>query len=317
MQGRTIRGLQSRGHFRLASKLADCCSSAMFAVNTEGRIVVCEQRCRSRICFRCAKIRAKSLMARIHSLTTKHVDSPAFLTLTVRSTDAPLKEQLLFLTQAFRKLRRSEDWKAHVQGGIFVIEVTWSATRRQWHPHIHAVIDLKYWDQRQALTCWERAVGDHAGFHVKRIPSRLALARYVSSYVAKGSSVAMLPSHRLGEWAEETHGLRLAQTFGSLHGIKAVKEQERAKIDRLLFRVEEVAELAYQGHRGCNALLRMFLHDRPIVTEAAIQPLLPKELKTCQPIESERPPPRIFDGWYISGTDQPAGRPVTSRPAGC
>ena len=314
VQCRTLQGLTAARCWRLRSKLADCCSTALFGVNEAGNVVVCERRCRSRICYRCARIRAKELMQRIHHLTATAIDSPAFLTLTIRSSDAPLKQQIQRLTQAFRLMRRSSEWKEHVRGGIFVIEVTWSPSRRQWHPHIHAVIDLRYWKQANALAVWERCVGDQAGFHVKRIPSKIALARYLASYVAKGSSVAALPTHRLAEWAEETHGLRLAQTFGSLHGVKAEVKQARAKIVRILFKAEDVAEMASQGHRGCSAIMRMFTHDRANVTEAALQPLLPKELQTCRAIESERPPPTICDGLFISGTSQQVEKPVIFQP---
>ena len=154
-------------------------------------------------------------------------DAPAFLTLTLRSTDQPLRDQLDRLTDCARRLRRRRAWRAHVSGGIQVVEVTWSKHGQRWHPHVHALIDTVYWPQQEIAAEWEAVTGDSRIVDIRRLSSRAEAANYIAKYASKGIDLAKLPSKQIAEAAHAMHGKRMAQTFGHLHG-EPTRSQDKA-----------------------------------------------------------------------------------------
>jgi hypothetical protein len=145
------------------------------------------------------------------------MDSRRFLTLTLRSTNAPLADQLDRLIDCFRRLRRLNLWKTHVAGGVWAIEVTWSAERGQWHPHLHAIIDGTYLPWAALRDAWSAITGDSSIVDIRRCDDARDAARYISSYIGKLADVASLPEARVVEYAAALHRRRLSGTFGRSH----------------------------------------------------------------------------------------------------
>jgi len=210
---------------KVSRKLESCCRGAAVVRSEDGDdIAVHEMRCKHRMCPRCGRDRARSLISKIRQ-AVETMDSPGRIDLTVRSTDAPLRDQIKHLTQSFARLRRSPGWKEHVRGGIHTIEITWNEQREQWHPHIHAVVDLDFWRHDELRRAWKQASGDSSIVWIQRIKSPQQAAQYVAGYVAKSSDVKALPDAQLPEYAVSIRGLRFVQTFGSLHGTKITPER--------------------------------------------------------------------------------------------
>ncbi len=208
----------------IARKLATCCVHPLIiSIDSGAGFFLAEQRCKSRVCPRCSRIRANRLAGRITDLVRK-MDAPRFLTLTMRSTDGPLADQVKTIRRRFATLRRRPAWTRNVVQGIYTVEITHNAHTRLWHPHLHAIIDGQYWPHRELLRQWEAIVGDQAGVHIRAVHGISKLARYLASYVAKSCDLSKLNPTHLAEWAVETHGLRLAQTFGRLHAHKPQSE---------------------------------------------------------------------------------------------
>lgn len=216
----------SNGHAcAVGRKLAACCSTPLIISIDQGAgYFLAEQRCKSRVCPRCSRIRATRLAGRIADLV-RRMDSPRFLTLTARSTDAPLADQVKAIRRSFATLRRRPAWKRNVSQGVYTVEITHNAKTGLWHPHLHAIIDGNYWPHRDLLDEWEAVVKDQAGVDIRAVHGITKLARYLASYVAKSCDLGRLGPDELAEWAVETHGLRLAQTFGRLHGHKPQTEE--------------------------------------------------------------------------------------------
>lgn len=209
-----------------------------------------ESRCRSRVCPRCSKMRARTLSARIAGIIHR-MDDPRFLTLTIRSNDQPLAHQIKHLRRRFGAMRRTSSWRKNVAGGVYTIEVTWNHEAAQWHPHLHCIIDGVYWPQAEILELWQSAVKDTAGADIRAVHGIRKLANYLACYVSKSCDLSELDGPRLAEWAIETHGLRLAQTFGSLQLCKPAQEDAEPLPTRM---VElNVDNLAYQASAGVEA----------------------------------------------------------------
>lgn len=201
---------------KLANQIAACCRHPWSLVSGDGaRVAVSLGRCNQRVCPLCRKHRAEQAEARVHA-HLRDIDSARLLTLTVRSTAAPLQQQITDLYAAFRRLRRREAWKKHVLGGVAVLEVTWSQKLQMWHPHLHCVIDGCFWDQRQIVREWEAVVGDHAGVDIRLVTSRAQIAKYVAKYVTKSATPADAPNRELVEWCHALRGTRTLLTFGSV-----------------------------------------------------------------------------------------------------
>lgn len=246
-----LRSSRASKGLAIANKLQLCCRNPLIITVDDGAAYyLAEARCRSRVCPRCSLIRARQLATRIAGLIHR-MDDPRFLTLTIRSSDRPLADQVKFLRRRFAAMRRTAEWQQHVVSGVYTIEITFSEQAQQWHPHLHAIIDGRFWSHRGILRLWEHLVKDHAGVDIRAVRGIRKLANYLACYVAKSCDLKSLTGPRLAEWAIETHGLRLAQTFGSLQRCKPQTDDPEPLPHRL---VEiDVNDIAY--HASCGIAL--------------------------------------------------------------
>lgn len=277
---RSLCSAESTLAVKIGNKLRNCCRRPqVIVVEDPQRYYLQEQRCKSRVCPRCAKIRARALALRIQDLIHQ-MDDPRFLTLTVRSTSCDLKKQIENLRRRFARLRRRPSWKHHVTQGVYTIEITWSAKRQQWHPHLHAIIDGAFWIQKDILQEWEWIVGDHAGVDIRAVHGVHKLANYLSTYVAKSCALSDLPSDRLAEWAVQTHALRLAQTFGGLQTSKPQTEPRDPVATRTV--PVDVDLMAMRAEHGDN------------VADQALRAL------EASPAPCDQFPPNVVGGWLLN-----------------
>ncbi len=248
----------------IAHKLSMCCEfPQIISMNDGERYYLTESRCRSRICPRCAKIRANMLAQRIAGLVT-HMNEPRFLTLTCRSNSKPLREQLKFLRRRFAALRKTPLWQNKVDGGVYTIEITYSTSRRQWHPHIHAIIDGSYFPHEYLLQLWSSILKDDGGVDIRQVYGTRKIANYLACYVSKSCDLHNFEPDQLCEWAIETHSLRLAQTFGSLHANKPANDRQMiAGYKKLDVDVNHIALKAEAGDEKCEEILRALSGRNP------------------------------------------------------
>lgn len=248
----------------IAEKLGKCCRDPqIISMNDGERYYLTESRCRSRLCPRCSKIRASLLAQRIAKLLC-YMDCPRFLTLTVRSNDQSLRCQLKHLRKKFACLRKSPAWRHYVAGGIYTIEITWNQSTQQWHPHIHAIIDGKYWPHHDLLEKWSQILHYDGGVDIRLVHGNRKIANYLACYVAKSCDLSQLPPDQLAEWAVETHALRLAQTFGFLHGTHPAQDRVSASTYRILpVNVNTIAKRAELGDKRCEEVLSALTGSHP------------------------------------------------------
>jgi len=106
-------------------------------------------------------------------------------TLTLRSSSAPLKTQIVNLWKAFTRLRNRKLWKESVRGCIAVLEVTYNEARSQWHPHIHCVLDASFIDQSALSRTWLQVTRTSKIVDIRSIRSFESVARYLTKYLLK------------------------------------------------------------------------------------------------------------------------------------
>lgn len=215
---------------KLATRIEECGKAAWLCQSDDGsKAKLAVFRCRSRLCPTCGAKRARRVAARA-TAACGQMDSRRFLTLTIKSNDAPLHEQFQRLTAAFKALRRSKFWKALCPGGIFTLQCTYNPQRDQYHPHIHAVITGDFIPQARLKEKWLKITGDSNNVDIRPVHSASEIASYIATYISKTNDPTDLPDHRIGDWALQIHGLRLFNTFGSLHNVKIDTREKEDKV---------------------------------------------------------------------------------------
>jgi hypothetical protein len=192
-----------------------CCQTGLISRDTDtGKVRLVLSRCKSRLCPFCSRARARHVADQLHGIITTFA-RPSHLTLTVRSVDRPLKDQLRFLRRSFAALRQRPEWRARVKGGVYAIELTRNSATGLWHPHLHVLIDNKYFPQRLLTRLWSDVLGDAGRVDIRQVASRAKACREVSKYVGQLPSIADWPDTAVLQYAEAVHGMRMLQGFGT------------------------------------------------------------------------------------------------------
>lgn len=230
-RGRIISALMdspSEDLCRAGARVRECCRTPLVLVNDAGDVDVALCHCRHRMCPTCSRLRARDAAHRVTALV-KSMNSPRFLTLTLKATEAPLSEQIDRLLSCFRQLRRLKAWTDHVCGGVATIECTFNATTGHWHPHLHVIADGTFFPQPKLKAAWLKVTEDSSIVDVRKVNDAVQAARYVASYMCKHGAVGSWPAERIREYAAGMFGRRMLQTFGRSHGVEV---DERPKPDR-------------------------------------------------------------------------------------
>lgn len=162
-----------------------------FICNHCGNCIDVPIHCSDKTCERCTQFRRWRIQERINwalqglpvntTLRWRHV------TLTVRNSP-DLKDRLDHLIRSFRKLRHRHLWKSTQTGGFYVIEITEGESG--WHPHLHIVSYGYFIPLRKLSYEWRKITKDSHRIHVTHIHQGHNIARYVSKYITKASTLS-------------------------------------------------------------------------------------------------------------------------------
>lgn len=184
----------------LADALEECRGGRAYREATCGTYLVRPRSCHVRLCPDCERSRSARFVARLDELVAA-MARPVFWTFTIPNV-APgaLVAGIDVLLEAFRGLRRRgmfaggacrerahpcthprrhraelmaecrcgacigcrECVHAPVAGGVYSIEVTWNPERRDWHPHLHALMDAPWIRWSELRDAWRAATCDAA-----------------------------------------------------------------------------------------------------------------------------------------------------------
>jgi hypothetical protein len=244
-----VASLNGVGEEDEAKRLSCCGSWFRYGVCPDGGHRTEPNPCNSMFCVNCSERRSEKWLKRILERCKTPGRKCWLLTLTVPNIPELSRDQLDRLSGHFKQLRRSKVWKRvklvkgkwrGVTGGVVSVECVYSVKRNDWHPHLHALIELPkdhpddWLDQLKAE--WLRVTGDayvlklvpvygrtKRGKKLFRTVNRAGLKEVVK-YVTKAASFSRSPE-RVGEFLQAFKHVRRVQTFGSFHG--ALKNVER------------------------------------------------------------------------------------------
>lgn len=139
--------------------------------------------CHDRFCVPCGRHRATIISENLARLLDN--SRYRFLTLTLRSSDAPLANQLDRLIKGFRRLRQRCFWKERVTGGAAFFEVNWNPDTQRWHPHLHVLLAGDFVPQPMLKAAWLDITGDSKIVDIREIKRRADVIWYCCKYSTK------------------------------------------------------------------------------------------------------------------------------------
>ncbi len=207
-------------------------------------------RCRDRLCPTCALVRNARGLERTQQIVQR-MNSPRFLTLTNPGDRKSLAESLSELFQRNAALRRLKVWKDHVQGGLFVCEVTVNRKTGRWHPHLHVLIDGKYFPRDLLVNAWHHQLGGGKVLDIRKPHSTSDVLHYLAKYLNAFQRNAEWSNEEIREYAESMHGTRLIATFGNCHNLKIdeAPEPEHAQPGEPLCRIDDIDAAIREGDK--------------------------------------------------------------------
>lgn len=202
---------------RRSYNLHKCNTYPKIWITDSGLPTVVWGQCRDRMCPRCSHYRAKRVSKRV-SDQVRGCDALRFITLTLAADGASLADRLDRIYDAFRQLRRRNDWKERVFGGVAVLEVTSNDETGNWNVHLHLIADGLFFDQAMLSNMWHDVTGDSYIVHIKAVYDRAGCGDYIAKYLTKPQNSGGPHMGRVRELAIGLSGRRLVMTWGSLHG---------------------------------------------------------------------------------------------------
>ena len=202
---------------RRIQRFEDCGRKAhIWHDETEDRLFVRSDTCKLRICPACRRRYQFAAIQRIRDLLAEmRPKTWQFITLTVRHTARPLREQTDFLKASFRRLRQRKLWKSSVLHGYAVLEVTFNKHRNEWHPHLHVLARVRFLDWRQLRKDWIGVTDGSSVIDCGYVRNEPSACDYVAKYLGKPPSLLDLPDiERVAEYYQAMQNTRFLMPFG-------------------------------------------------------------------------------------------------------
>lgn len=217
--------------------------------------------CRDRWCKPCARKRAH--VAR-RVLADAIRETPVRLvTLTVKHSPLPLAQQLDKLYRDFRILRRRAWWKERVRGGVAVLEVKRSKDGKQWHPHLHMLLDAGYLNERALSAEWHQVTGDSYIVDVRAPRPGRGPVNYVTKYVTKPCTDSFTHNaDLLQECIVAFQGRRTILPWGSMYHLKLSSIPDDNEYEPIA-PLHEIMTLSANGVRWAFELLQRLQKGKP------------------------------------------------------
>lgn len=288
-------GRTGQHHTRLhAFRRCGCDAYVMRTVAEPHQYRVTGSGCHDRFCTPCARERSQKIALTV--IDQMRDSKLRFATLTVLSTPDPLAQRITHLLKSFATLRRTALWDQHVTGGVAFLECTYSTKRRQWHPHLHCLIEGSYMPQRLLSQAWYKTTGDSSIVDIRFVKSASHAAHYVTKYAVK--PLSGIPTNEPDLLDEAVHALRrrrLCTTYGTWRGL-LLTQTEPTDAWILVESLNDLIARAKQGQQDAVSILNRLaprIADRLI--DASTQSRDPPRADARQPDQMTMPAPTRFN----------------------
>jgi len=202
------------------TRLESCRTFAWFARHEQtGRVRIVTTTCKLRWCPLCQSARRNWVSSQVSEWLAAH-RMTKFVTVTLKHSDCGLLEQIAYLRKCFVKLRSSSFFRRKCRGGIWFLQVKKSKRSKQWHPHLHCLIDSEFMDRRTLSGLWEKITKDSMVTDVRLVVDDDKAANEVARYCAGSARLAEHTAIDAVEIFYALHGKRICGTWGTGREIK-------------------------------------------------------------------------------------------------
>lgn len=216
-----------------AEALRECGGDAwLWKHKRTGQIKVRTNFCHDRWCPACQRSRRHTLVKKLqHAVEAIGKANTEFglslLTVTLRSSRRPLREQMRHLRHAFAVLRRRSFFDDACLGGVVSCEITFNHDTLEWHPHLHVLLIARFIRHATIRQHWAQITRGSTIVDIRRVPAAYVGVRYVSKYMTKPVALLPLPTWFRLELIEAFNGRRLYSVFGKVAAAAVPEKAER------------------------------------------------------------------------------------------
>jgi len=217
--------------------VAECCGDNFAQpVNCGHRLCpVCMRRRSAKLSNRLEKVisggffkwKEKINGEKVEKIEFIRMKNPKHIVLTLKNVPKLSEFCYKRLIGYFEKLRHRKIFDNCI-GGFRSIETTYNDKEKNWHVHLHAVVDIPYIPQRELSNAWKDITGSYI-VHIKQIggngQSAMEASKEIAKYVAKPGEF-MNDANLINEYLDAVKGLRLVSTFGYYYGKELIEDDE-------------------------------------------------------------------------------------------
>ncbi len=196
-------------------RFRECRTWAWFTREIEtGLVRIASSNCKLRWCPLCANAKQNYIFRNCQDWL-RHSRQPKMLTLTLKHSNAPLKEQIDHLYKCFQYLRKKKLFRDNCYGGIWFFQIKRSDSDGLWHPHLHCLISSEYIPQHLLSHLWYQITLTSDIVDIRSIRDNEKAAKEVSRYCARPCRLSELTNDDMVTMFETFHGRRISGTWGS------------------------------------------------------------------------------------------------------
>ena len=198
-----------------AEQFLECRQWAWFARHEKtGMVKVIANSCHLRWCPICAEAKSHLITGNVKNWL-EVIRRPKFFTLTVAHSNEPLAVQIQKLYKQFRAFRNHKAIKKTIRGGVWFFQLTYRPKVKQWHPHLHCVLDSDYISHRLLSLQWLATTGNSFVVDIRAVKDTRKAANDVARYTSRPCSLSNFKNIDNTEIFSVFHGKRLCGSFGT------------------------------------------------------------------------------------------------------
>lgn len=206
--------LDDPDHRSKADLLDSCRQNAWFTRHlVTGEIRIASNACHLRWCPVCAEARRNWIGHEVGEWI-RDLKYPKLMTFTLKHDDRPLFHQVLDLYRYFQQLRKRREFCDKVVGGIWFFQIKLSKSSKQWHPHIHCVVDGEYMPKSLLRRLWVQITDVSMIVDIRSVKDPEGCALEVARYAAKPGPLKDLDLNHAVELVTVMHGRKICGTWG-------------------------------------------------------------------------------------------------------
>ncbi len=278
-------------------RLESCRSYAWFTRHERtGRVRIVTTTCKLRWCPLCQSARRNWVSAQVSEWLAAH-RMAKFVTVTLKNSDCELAEQIAYLRKCFVKLRSSSLFRRKCRGGVWFLQVKKGKRSKQWHPHMHCLIDSEFIDRRTLSGLWEKITKDSMVTDIRLVVDKDKAANEVARYCAGSARLAEHSAPEAIEIFYALHGRRIAGTWGTGRKIKLRPPKfEDRNSWKTVGGWKEVTG-AGPAHATARMILDAWKNNTPLAAGVSMVPT-PKSMKDLDAEFYRRPGVQPFLDFY-------------------